>query len=65
MTDNKMSAFGYSACEMELLQHVYQLLTDGNVLGTPQSSNIVDFKYPEELKVIIPIECKIDYFILF
>lgn len=54
MTEQEMNVTCKIACnpsEIELLNSVYQLLKDGNVLGTLQSSNVVDFKHPEELKV--------------
>lgn len=60
MTEHKTNVTGAIACnpcEIELLKSVYQLLKDGNVLGTSQSSNIVNFKYPDELKVTpIPLD---------
>lgn len=65
MTEHKLSvtcAIASNPCEFELLESVYQLLKNGNVFGTSQSSNIVDFKYPEELKVTL-IQCKIYSFI--
>lgn len=61
MTEHKQSVNGAIACnpcEIELLKSVYQLLKDGNALETSQSTNIVDFKYPEELKVTPVIQCK-------
>lgn len=54
MTEQEMNVTCEIACnprEIELLKDVYQLLKDGNVIGTSQSSNVVDFKHPHELKV--------------
>lgn len=41
----------YSEQDWEILKSVYQLLADEQILNTPASSTIVDFKFPDELKV--------------
>lgn len=41
----------YTTREFDILNDVYKLLVDGNVLGTPDCDEVVDFKFPNELKV--------------
>lgn len=41
----------YQESEYEFLNEIHQLLVDENVLKTLSSTSVVDFKFPEELKV--------------
>ena len=40
-----------SAEDWTILSKVYQLLLDGNVFNTPETSKIVEFEYPDKLQV--------------
>lgn len=38
----------------DILTHVYKMLFDSNVLNTPGTVPILDFKFPEE--IMVPIQ---------
>lgn len=42
-----------------ILSDVYKMLMDANVLNTPASTRIIDFKHPDELKV-----CRYNKFVI-
>lgn len=41
----------YTAAEWNILDDVLEMVKNGNVVDMPTTAPIVDFKFPEELKV--------------
>lgn len=47
----------HASSEWNILNDVVELLKNGNAVDTPMSEPIVDFKFPEELKVGVSFVC--------